>query len=126
MCVFERADSDETQGILRHAIYSASKAAIQGMVKSLAMDFGPRGITVNCIAPGGVKTDMYTEHAAKYFPGGEKMSLEDIDAALSNWSPLGRPGYPDDIAGFVSLLASPESQWMTGQTFHVSGGAYMA
>ncbi|CAI7587212.1 unnamed protein product [Penicillium crustosum] len=112
-------------GVPEHAIYAASKAAIQGMVKCLAYDFGSRNITVNAIAPGGVKTDMYTEAAAKYIPGGESMTEEEIDANLSKWSPLSRPGFPDDISGVVALLASPEALWLTGQTFHVSGGAQM-
>ncbi|KAH0279731.1 ESC reductase, partial [Aureobasidium melanogenum] len=112
-------------GFPNHALYSASKAAIQGMVRSLAWDFGKRNITVNCIAPGGIKTDMYAEAAAKYIPGGDKMSIEDIDAKVSQWSPLGRPGFPNDIAGVVALLASEEAQWITGQTMHVNGGTYM-
>lgn len=96
------------------------------MVKCLAHDFGSRKITVNCIAPGGIKSDMYTEAAKDYFPGGEHLTAEEIDATVSGMSPMGRPGFPDDIAGVVALLASPESQWMTGQTFHVNGGAHMA
>ncbi|EXL90197.1 hypothetical protein FOIG_16534 [Fusarium odoratissimum NRRL 54006] len=81
-------------GVPRHALYSASKAAVHGMVKCLAWDFGSRGITVNCIAPGGVKTDMYAEAAAKYLKGGDKMSIEEVDGEISEISPLGRPGFP--------------------------------
>lgn len=114
------------QGYRNHALYSASKAAIQGMVKSLAWDFGTRGITVNCIASGGIKTDMYADAAAKYIPGGDKMTVEEIDERISQWSALGRPGFPDDIAGVVALLASSDSQWITGQTLHAGGGTYMA
>lgn len=117
--------SDMRQGYRNHALYSASKAAIQGMVKSLAWDFGTRGITVNCIAPGGIKTDMYADAAAKYIPEGDKMTIEEIDERVSQWSPMGRPGFPADIAGVVALLANPESQWITGQTVHANGGAYM-
>jgi NAD(P)-dependent dehydrogenase (short-subunit alcohol dehydrogenase family) len=95
------------------------------MTKCLAVDFGPRNITVNCIAAGGVKTDMYADVAAEYIPGGEKMSPEQIDQALGKWSPLGRPGEVEDVAGVVGLIASSESQWLTGQTWQVSGGAYM-
>lgn len=113
-------------GVPRHALYSASKAAITGMVKCLAVDFASRKITVNCIAPGGIKSDMYTEAAKNYFPGGENMTAEEVDEKVSGMSPMGRPGLPEDIAGVVALLASPESQWMTGQTFHVNGGAHMA
>ncbi|KAF4538861.1 17-beta-hydroxysteroid dehydrogenase [Lasiodiplodia theobromae] len=113
-------------GVPRHALYSASKAAITGMVKCLACDFGSRNITVNCIAPGGIKSDMYTEAAKEYFPGGDKMTVEEIDEKAASMSPMKRPGFPDDVAGVVALLAMPESQWMTGQTFHVGGGAHMA
>lgn len=68
---------------------------------------------------------MYADAAAKYIPGGDKLSIEEIDAKVSQWSPLGRPGFPDDIAGVVALLASEEAQWITGQTMHVNGGTYM-
>lgn len=95
------------------------------MTKCLAYDFGCRGITVNSITPGGIKTDMYAENARHYIPGGDKMSVEEIDATASTWSPLGRPGFPDDVAGVVALLSSPEAQWITGQTIHVNGGAHM-
>ena len=69
---------------------------------------------------------MWTEAAKNYIPGGESMSEEAIDAKIAAMSPFNRPGYPDDIAGVVGFLACPESQWMTGQTFHASGGAHMA
>ncbi|KAJ5573672.1 uncharacterized protein N7459_008099 [Penicillium hispanicum] len=113
------------KGVPRHAVYAASKAAVQGMTKCLAVDFGPRNITVNCIAAGGVKTDMYTEMSAKYIPGGQDMTPEQIETLLSKWSPLGRVGVPEDVSGVAALIASPDSQWLTGQTFQVSGGAYM-
>lgn len=95
------------------------------MVKSLAYDFGAKNITVNAIAPGGIKTDMYEEAAVNYFPGGCNMSSTEIEEAVAKVSPLRRIGYPEDIAGVVSLVASPEAQWLTGQTLFVSGGAFM-
>lgn len=98
---------------------------MQGMTKCLAVDFGSRNITVNCIAAGGVKTDMYTEMSAKYIPGGDKMSPQQIEELLSKWSPLGRVGEVEDVAGVAALIASPDSQWLTGQTWQVSGGSYM-
>ncbi|KAE8337912.1 Versicolorin reductase [Aspergillus arachidicola] len=113
------------QGFCNHAVYSASKAAIQGMAKSLAHDFGPKKVTVNVVAPGGIKTDMYEEAAREYFPGGKNMTNEEIEEAVARFSPFHRAGYPDDIAGAVTLIASPESKWLTGQTFFVGGGAYM-
>ena len=96
------------------------------MVKCFAHDFGSRGITVNAIAPGGIKTDMWTEAAADYLEGGKNMTAQQIDDLVAKWSPLKRTGMPDDIAGVVALLASPEGQWLTGQTMHVGGGAHMA
>ena len=114
-----------TQGVPRHAIYAASKAAVTGLVKCLAWDLGPKNITVNCIAAGGVKSDMYTENSRKYLKGGDTLSWDEIDARIAAWSPLNRVGMPDDIAGAVALLVSQEAGWITGQTVHVSGGAHM-
>jgi len=113
------------RGFPRHAIYGATKAAIQGMVKSLAWDFGPRNITVNAVAPGGIKTDMWAQNAGQYIEGGDKMKDDVIDNMIGKWSPLNRVGYPEDIAGAIALIASHESQWLTGQTFHIGGGAFM-
>ncbi|KAJ5689164.1 hypothetical protein N7462_003556 [Penicillium macrosclerotiorum] len=113
------------KGVPRHAVYAASKAAVQGLTRCLAADLGPRNITVNCIAAGGVKSDMYDENARKYIPGGADMTDGQVEALLSKWSPLGRVGVPEDVSGVVALIASPDAQWLTGQTFHVSGGAYM-
>lgn len=95
------------------------------MVKCLAVDFGPKDITVNCIASGGIKSDMHFESAKDYISGGDKLTMEGLDARVGTMSPLRRPGVPEDVAGLVSLIASPEAQWMTGQTFHCSGGAHM-
>lgn len=53
------------------------------------------------------------------------MTEDQLDDILSKWSPLNRPGYPDDVSGVIALLASPESQWITGQTLQISGGAHM-
>jgi NAD(P)-dependent dehydrogenase (short-subunit alcohol dehydrogenase family) len=96
------------------------------MTKCLAVDFGKRGITVNVVAPGGVKTDMYENVAKEYIKGGENMTIEEIDGHISKMSPLGRPGLTSDVAGVVAFIAGPDSQWLTGQTLHVSGGAHMA
>jgi tetrahydroxynaphthalene reductase len=54
------------------------------------------------------------------------MTEEELDRVLGKWSPLDRPGYPDDVSGVIALLASPESQWITGQTLQVGGGAHMS
>ena len=110
----------------RHSIYAASKAAVQGMVECLAVNFGPKNITVNRIAPGGIKSDMFCDKAKNYIPGADKLTSEEIDTRAGAMSPSKRPGVPDDFAGLVSLIASPEAQWMTGQTFYCSGGVHMA
>ncbi len=96
------------------------------MTRSLAHDFGPRQITVNCVVPGAIRTDMYFENAPKYIPGGENMTIEQIDALTSRNSPLGRPGCPEDVAGVVTMLISDEAQWITGQSIQCSGGAFMS
>lgn len=99
--------------------------AIQGIVRCLGCDFGPRNIGVNCIAAGGVKTDMYSVITHHYIEGSrKKMSEEENESALSKWPPLGRVGIPEDVAGIIFLLANSLSQCLTGQTFHASRGAF--
>jgi 3-oxoacyl-[acyl-carrier protein] reductase len=95
------------------ANYAAAKAAVIGFTKSLAQEVGSRNITVNCVAPGFVDTDM-------------TRSLPDAarDAMLAR-IPLGRLGIPDDIAHAVAYLASPGASYVTGATLHVNGGMYM-
>ncbi len=105
----------------RHAVYAASKAAVEAMVKNLAIELGPRGITINAIAPGGVGTDMAMENASEYlraFPG---MTLEDLVKIMM---PTGRLGTPKDVAQFVAYLVSPAAEWITGQTMHIDGGVH--
>lgn len=85
-----------------------------GKWKLTQVDFGEKQITVNAIAPGGVKTDMYVEAARKYIPGGENWSDEQVDKAVNAFSPLGRVGYPEDIAKVVVWLASDDAGWVNG------------
>lgn len=96
------------------------------MVKCLAWDFGPKLVTVNAVAPGGTKSDMYAQNIFHYIPGGGRMSEADIDEYVGQTSPLGGPGRASDIAGVVALLCSDEAAWVTGQVIHSSGGGYMA
>ncbi len=93
--------------------YAASKAGMAGFTKSLAQEIGSRNITVNCVAPGFIDTDM--THAL----GDEQR------AKLVEHVPLKRLGQPADIAAAVSFLASPEASYITGVTLHVNGGMYM-
>lgn len=102
-------------GIPGHALYAGSKAAIEGFTRCLAADFGRKGCTVNAIAPAGIKSDMWLENSWRYAPGCDKSSsIDAIEAALANGSPLKRCGLPEDIGRVVSFLASPDGEWING------------
>lgn len=94
--------------------YSAAKAGIMGFTKSLAREVGSRNITVNCVAPGFIDTDM-----TRALPEAQRQ-------ALLAHIPLGRLGSADDIAQAVLFLASPAAGYVSGATLHVNGGMYMA
>lgn len=103
-------------GIRDHALYAGSKAAVEAFTRSFSADAGHKHITVNAIAPGGIKTDMYTENSWHYVPGGHQgMDIETIDKGLANFSPLKRVGLPRDVARVVAFLAGPESEWVNGK-----------
>jgi len=93
--------------------YAAAKAGIAGMTRSLAREIGSRGVTVNCVAPGFIDTDM------------TRALTEAQRAALLQQIPLGRLGNPEDVAAVVAFLASPRAAYITGTTLHVNGGMYM-
>jgi 3-oxoacyl-[acyl-carrier protein] reductase len=93
--------------------YAATKAGAEGMARSLARELGSRAITVNCVAPGFIDTDM-------------TRALSDAQReALQAQIPLGRLGAPEDVAGAVMFLVSDVGQYITGETLHVNGGLYM-
>jgi 3-oxoacyl-[acyl-carrier protein] reductase len=95
------------------ANYAAAKAGVEGMSRALAREVGSRNITVNCVAPGFIETDM-----TDALPEAQRL-------ALQNQIPLGRLGRVADIAHAVSFLASPQAAYITGTTLHVNGGMYM-
>lgn len=95
------------------ANYAAAKAGVAGMTRALARELGSRNITVNCVAPGFIETDMTASLG------------EDQQKALLGQIPLGHLGKPSDIAHAVAYLASPQAAYVTGQELHVNGGMYM-
>ena len=100
-------------GAIGNAHYSASKAALLGFTKSLALEVGSRGITVNNIAPGYITTDM------------TKDIKNELSDALMDKIPMNRFGSPEDIAKVALFLASESGSYITGQTIHVNGGMHM-
>ncbi|MFI9051562.1 SDR family oxidoreductase [Streptomyces sp. NPDC053427] len=95
--------------------YVISKAALESMSPSLANELGSRGITVNTVAPGAVRTDMTAGYT----------SIPEVVAGLEAITALGRIGEPEDVADVVGFLAGPQGRWVTGQTVDVSGGLYL-
>lgn len=93
--------------------YAAAKAGLIGLTKSMAKELASRKITVNCVAPGYIVTDMTTE-----------LPEEIKESILAN-IPLGSIGKSEDVAAAVAYLAAEESGYVTGQTLHVNGGMYM-
>ena len=95
------------------ANYAAAKAGVAGMTRALARELGSRNITVNCVAPGFIETDMTAS------------LQEEQQKTLLGQIPLGHLGKPSDVAHAVAYLASPQASYVTGQELHVNGGMYM-
>ena len=102
-----------SSGNLGQSNYAASKAGVEGMTRSIALEVASRGITANCIAPGFIKTDM----TKKLLELNEEKLLENI--------PIKRIGIPEDISSLTAFLSSDNASYITGQTFHVNGGMMM-
>ena len=101
-------------GNLGQANYSASKAGIVAMSKSLAIEYAKKNITVNCVSPGFIQTNMT-----------EKIS-EEMKSTLLSKIPMNKLGIGDDVSNTVAFLSSESSSYITGETIHVNGGMYMA
>ncbi|OYW81092.1 MAG: 3-oxoacyl-ACP reductase, partial [Polynucleobacter sp. 32-46-5] len=101
-------------GLPGQANYAAAKAGVSGMTRALAREIGSRNITVNCVAPGFIDTDM------------TRALSEEQQNALKVNIPLARLGSPEDVAQAVAFLASPAAGYITGNTLHVNGGLYLA
>jgi 3-oxoacyl-[acyl-carrier protein] reductase len=102
-----------TSALPTAAVYSATKAAVNAVTQSLAKELGPRKIRVNSISPGMIETEGV--HAAGFAEGEFRKNVE-------TQTPLGRIGKPQDVATVATFLASADSGWITGETFHVAGG----
>ncbi len=102
-----------SSGNAGQANYAAAKAGVAGMSRALARELGSRNITVNCVAPGFIDTDM------------TRALSQEQTSALVQGIPLARFGQPEDVASAVAYLASPQAGYITGVTLHVNGGMYM-
>lgn len=98
------------------SLYAASKTAMEAITRSLAVELGPRGIRINCIAPGPTATD---------FNGGAMRDDSELRSSLATNTALGRVGQPDEIADAIAALASSELRWMTAERIEVSGGSLL-
>ncbi len=96
---------------VRMAAYGSSKAAVNHLTRNMAFDLGPRGIRVNCIAPGAIKTAALAT-----------VLSPEIEKAMLKHTPLGRLGQPEDIANAALYLCAPASEWVSGQVLTISGG----
>ena len=101
-------------GNLGQSNYAASKAAIIGMSKSLAIEYAKKNITINCVSPGFIQSSM-TDRI-----------VESIKAALTSRIPMSRLGTGEDVSNTVAFLSSESASYITGETIHVNGGMYMA
>ncbi|KAK5172984.1 uncharacterized protein LTR77_003106 [Saxophila tyrrhenica] len=115
----------QAKGVPRHTLYSGSKGAIETFVRCMAIDCGDKKITVNCVAPGGIKTDMYHAVCREYIPNGDKLSDDQVDEYAATWSPMNRVGQPIDIARVVAFLASQDGEWVNGKVIGIDGAACM-
>ncbi|KAF2857810.1 ESC reductase [Piedraia hortae CBS 480.64] len=115
----------QAKGVPKHTVYSGSKGAIETFVRCMAIDCGDKKITVNCVAPGGIKTDMYHAVCREYIPNGANLTDDQVDEYAATWSPMNRVGQPIDIARVVAFLASQDGEWVNGKVIGIDGAACM-
>lgn len=104
-------------GVFGESNYSAAKAGVQGLTKTLAIELGPHGITANVVAPGFIVTEMTRGVAAS-----ARMTMEELSQLMLRDIVVGRTGEPEDIANAVAFFADPRSSFVTGQVLYVAGG----
>jgi enoyl-[acyl-carrier protein] reductase III len=105
---------DSIRFVPLHGLLGAAKAALESLVRSLAVELAPELITVNAICPGPVETDSVRVMCGDAWPA--------VAASLAQATPAGRVGTPDDIAGIAAFLLGPDARWITGQTLVADGG----
>lgn len=115
----------QAKGVPKHTVYSGSKGAIETFVRCMAIDCGDKRITVNAVAPGGIKTDMYHAVCREYIPNGENLSDDQVDEYAATWSPMNRVGQPIDVARVTAFLASQDGEWINGKILGIDGAACM-
>jgi len=110
---------DTHRYVAGHGVLASAKAALEALTRYLAVELGPRGITVNAVNPGYVDTDSVTY----YFGSVEARQAfnEELEAA----TPLRGLGQPEEVAGLVAYLCSPEAAWMQGQVLYLDGGVFL-
>jgi 2-keto-3-deoxy-L-fuconate dehydrogenase len=113
--------ASNVKGVPNRFVYSASKAAVIGMTKSVAVDFIAHGIRCNCLCPGTVHTPSLDERIAANAAAGAG-SVEEVRGAFITRQPMGRLGTPEEIAALAVYLCSDEAQFVTGQAFVIDGG----